>query len=79
MLGLKNKLTKSELLYAFAFCALPVHLWTIYNMLRDVPAWILYMDVWDLIGTISYTLAFALLETFILFLLLVLFSLLLSA
>ncbi len=38
-------------------------------MLRDVPAHILYLNIWDTIGVIAYTLAIALLETVILFLL----------
>jgi hypothetical protein len=50
----------------FALCALPVHLWTILNMLRDVPAWAMRMDLWETIGAVSYTLSFALLESILL-------------
>jgi len=68
-----GRLTKQELLYTFAFCSLPIHIWTISNVLYDVPAWMLYMDLWDLTGAISYALAFALIiETIPIFLLLTL-------
>ena len=37
-------------------------------MFRDVPSWALYMRYWELISTVAYTLAFALFETLIILL-----------
>lgn len=68
MFKFKGKLTAHELLIGFAICAFPVHVWTIVNVLYDVPAWLKYMTLWDLFGAISYALAFALLEAIALFL-----------
>jgi hypothetical protein len=68
MFKMKDKLTNRELLLVFAICSLPVHVWTVVNVLYDVPAWMKYMTLWDLAGAISYALAFALLETIALFL-----------
>ncbi len=51
----------------FVFCAFPIHLWTIVNMLRDVPSWLHYMKTVEIIGSVAYTLTFALFETMIVF------------
>lgn len=67
MFKFKGKLTVHELLMVFAICSFPVHIWTIVNVFYDVPAWMKYMDLWDLAGAISYALAFTLLETIALF------------
>jgi hypothetical protein len=47
----------------FAVCAFPVHVWSIINVLRELPAWALRLSAWELTGVISYTLAFALVES----------------
>ena len=47
----------------FAAVAFPIHVWAIIGALREVPAWILRLSVWDVIGVMSYTLVIALLET----------------
>lgn len=72
MFKFTGKLTTHELLMVFAICSFPVHVYTIVNVLYDVPAWMKYMPLWDLAGAISYALAFALLEAIALFLPLVL-------
>jgi hypothetical protein len=46
-------------------------------MLREVPSWVLYMSIWEVISTIAYTLTFALLETLALFLPVILIALIL--
>lgn len=56
---------------------LPTHLWGIINMFRDIPAWSLYLDLWDLSSTISYVLTFALIESLVVFLLMLAFGFLL--
>ena len=47
----------------FAAIALPVFAWSILNVLREMPSWVLRLNTWDLVGVIAYTQAFALIET----------------
>jgi hypothetical protein len=47
----------------FGVCAFPVHVWAIVNLLRELPAWLLRLSIWELIGVISYVLVFALVES----------------
>jgi hypothetical protein len=65
----KNRLPSSqEAIYAFVASILPIHIWLIFNVMREIPAWILRLSLWDMIGVIAYSLAFALVETAIIFL-----------
>ena len=52
-------------------CAFPVHLWSILNFLYEVPAMLVRMNTSDLLTIFTYTQVFALVESFILFLILV--------
>ena len=52
-----------QALKLFVLSALIVHLWTIFNMLYDVHSWVLRMNLGELIGSIGYTLLFALIES----------------
>ena len=58
--------SRQEITLAFAACVFPVHVWTIVNMLREVPAWVLRLSAWQLVGVISYALMVALLESLLL-------------
>lgn len=58
----------------FAAIAFPVFIWSITNVLHELPAWVLRLTIWDLMGMFAYTQMFALFET-----LLVLTALLLMA
>lgn len=40
-------------------------------MLHNVPSWAFYMNIWELISTIAYTLTFALVEAFLILVLVV--------
>ena len=42
-----------------------VNVWAIINILRAVPSWILSRTIWEMIGIISYPLVFALLESIV--------------
>ncbi len=53
---------------------MPVFVWAILSYLDALPGLVLSFTVWDVIGTASYTLAFALLESLILLVLLVLLA-----
>lgn len=54
---------RAQLLAIVIICAIPIHIWSIIYVLREVPAWILRSTLWDTVGIIAYTQAFALLET----------------
>jgi hypothetical protein len=44
-------------------------------MFRDVPSWVLYLRTWEVVGMVAYTLSYALFETLIVFLIVVLVGL----
>jgi hypothetical protein len=60
-------------------CLFPIQVWSIYNLLREVPAWLRQMSLWDVIGVVSYPQMFVLFESVVIFLPLVLLSALLPA
>jgi len=62
-------------IYLFAACAFFIHVWSIFNLLKEVPAWILRLNLWDLVAVIAYTQIYALVESLIVFLMLVFLSL----
>lgn len=58
----------------FAVIVFVVHIWSIYNLLVEIPAWILRLNSWELAGVISYALVFALIESLIILIILVLIA-----
>jgi hypothetical protein len=66
-----RSITPNDLVLVFLACVFPIHLWSIWNLLQVIPAWILRATVWELIGVIAYTQLFALIESAILFAILV--------
>lgn len=80
MQTLKNRIvSRNELIYALAASIFVIHIWSIYNMLEQIPAWILRLGYWDLAGVISYTLVFALIESLIVILFLIILAAVLPA
>ena len=67
----------SEIVLVFAACVFPIHAWAILNVLREVPAWVLRLTTWELIGVIAYTQAYALVESLVVLIILVFLGLLL--
>ena len=68
----KNRgLSRGDLSLAFVAIAFPVHVWAIINILDFLPAWLLRLSAWELAGVISYPLVDALLESGVLWLVLV--------
>jgi hypothetical protein len=63
----------------FAACAFPLYAWAIWRVLRFVPAWALQLSLWDLVGAMAYILVFALFESLVLLLFLVLLSVVLPS
>jgi hypothetical protein len=70
---------RQSVLSVFASLIFFINLWAIYNLLMVVPSWLKSMTVWDAVGALSYVLAFALLESLVLLVPLVLLSYLLPA
>ena len=63
--------SREYLISAFAICVFVIHVWAIYNLLKEVPAWVLRLSFPELVGVIAYTQVFALFESILIFLLLI--------
>jgi len=61
-------ITFQSAVLVFTAVALPVHIWSILHVLEELPAWLLRLSVWELLGVIAYTQAFALFESLGIFL-----------
>jgi len=42
--------SREELVLLFVACMIPVHVWSIFNVLREVPAWILIILMRNIIS-----------------------------
>lgn len=71
--------SRQDAALVFAACAFPIHIWAIPRLLNEVPAWLVRLSAWDLIGAIAYTLAFTLVETVVVFLILMSLGIVLPA
>jgi len=60
-------------------CVSLIHFWAILSFLREVPALLLRMTWWELLAAGAYTLVFALLESLLLFVALLLVAVILPA
>jgi hypothetical protein len=69
-------LTSQGLTQIFVYCAFPIHIWVLINMLHDVPSWLLYLRNGEVVGMVAYTLSFALVETLVVLLVAVLIGML---
>ena len=63
--------TNKSLFQLFMLCVFPIHVWTLLMGFRDFSWVALRTNVWDALGLLSYSLAFALVETTGIFLVLV--------
>jgi hypothetical protein len=59
----QGSFSRHELLCLFAAVVVPVHSWSVVQLLREVPAWILFLSGWRLFSIVAYTQAWALLES----------------
>ena len=66
----RRGISREDIFLVFAACVLPVFIWSFYNLLNEVPAFVLRLSVSELIGTSAYVLAFALVESILFFLVL---------
>jgi hypothetical protein len=65
---------RADYFLLFLVCSFPVHIWAYLNLLRDMPAILLEMGIWRILGVAAYVLVFAFLESLLIFLVLLLFS-----
>jgi hypothetical protein len=63
------KTSKDKIALAFTTCVALVNMWAVFNLLETIPSWVLQLNAWEIIGGISYTLTFALIESVFLFVL----------
>ncbi len=54
-----------ELMLVFAVCAFPVYSWSIYYFLERMPAWLYYLDSWEVLSIFAYTQVFAFVESLV--------------
>ena len=57
--------SKQEIVLLFFICLIPVHIWAYIIFFYDVPAYILRMGIWDILGILAYIQVVALVESFI--------------
>jgi hypothetical protein len=70
-----SRYSRQGLWSLFLICAFPPHLWTLILSFRDVSWLTERTNSWDAIGVISYGLVFALIESIVIFLVLILLGL----
>lgn len=67
-----SRYSRQGLWSLFLICAFPLHLWTLILAFRDI-SWVTERtNAWDAIGVVSYGMIFALIESLLIFLVLVL-------
>jgi hypothetical protein len=58
-------MSNQDLWLVFAACVFPIHAWSIIAVVNEAPACILRLDVIELLGMVAYTQAFALIESLV--------------
>ena len=69
--------SRRESTLLLAACVLPVYGWSIFMYFWEVPGWEKYLSAWDIANILAYVLALALMESLLLFSVLVLLRVLL--
>jgi len=60
---LRNLPTRAEWRLLYATTAIPVHLWAVLLFFYSLPAYLVRMNIWTMLGILAYVLALALLES----------------
>ncbi len=55
--------SRQAVFLVLAVCTVPIHIWALIALFRAIPSWVLMMTLWEMIGVMSYPLAFALFES----------------
>lgn len=69
--------TRQESFLVFSVCVFSIHFWISIAFLYNFPSLILKANIWQMLGVLAYMFTFALIESFSLFLFIVLISVLL--
>ena len=64
--------SRQEALQLLAVCTFLVYSWSILHFFRKLPSWILFLSYWDVASIFAYVLAFALIESIVVFSILIL-------
>lgn len=76
----KNRFpTKQNIYYLLLACVFPIHVWSLINVMREIPAWVLRLSIAEMFGVIAYAQLYALIDTLLIFLPLLLLSTILPA
>ncbi|MCB0111996.1 MAG: hypothetical protein KDE53_39000 [Caldilineaceae bacterium] len=52
-----------DLILVLGVCAFPIFTWSLYYFFERLPAWLYYLDLWEIVGIFAYTQLFALVES----------------
>ncbi len=64
MTVIRNRIpSRQEILHLYAFTTVLLHAWSFVNVFRAVSAWVYSMTIWDILGSVSYTQLFVLVES----------------
>lgn len=69
--------SKQEILLVFAACVVSVYSWSIIRFFDRLTGWLYFLNIWEILSIFAYTEAFALLESLLLLLGVILLALLL--
>jgi hypothetical protein len=70
---------KQEIFTVLLACIFPVHIWSLINVMREIPAWILRLSISEMVGVIAYSQLYAFLDTLLIFIPILLLSVVLPA
>ena len=73
----KNLPAREDAILVFGWCVFLIHVWAILNILEVLPAWALRLGAYELMGVTAYPLVFALIESIIVWVMLVIASIIL--
>jgi hypothetical protein len=57
----------ADIVRTYLACLFPIQAWSVYALLHELPAWLVQLSAWDVIGVVSYTEALALVESLVVF------------
>jgi hypothetical protein len=55
--------SRGDIILVFLVSVFIIHTWSIYSFLHEVPAYVLRLSIWEILGILAYTQAFSLFES----------------
>lgn len=59
---------RQEIVTLFLVCVFPTHVWSLIAFLREIPSYVMRLDIGEIAGVFAYTQSFILFETFLILL-----------